>query len=301
MTNILLNIRFFLPVFILLTLTPVKVLANVVVTNEDVYPSPRIIIIGGSGVGKSSLANVLLGRDREYNGTGFQHGCFEASLGDGHVVTTETCADKGHWLGNASNPKVTIIDTPGFGDNLVSEKNTIDGLVDALKHEIKYIHAFVIAINGNKPPRFQLRNQLNLLQKIFGDDFWKNAIMEFTHWSFNEYKVRQRERTIPPKTETAFANEMNTLLKNELGVTHDLPAVFIDSYYDKNSRVEVAKFNDYTNALFEFAKNNEPFECKDVTMIKLELQQCKMAQKDIWHKNIGEMRLKDFIALLKRV
>ena len=31
------------------------------------------------------------------------------------AVTKFTCADKGHWLGNSSYPKFTIIDTPGFG------------------------------------------------------------------------------------------------------------------------------------------------------------------------------------------
>ena len=34
------------------------------------------------------------------------------------AVTKFTCADKGHWLGNSSYPKFTIIDTPGFGDNI---------------------------------------------------------------------------------------------------------------------------------------------------------------------------------------
>ena len=98
----------------------------------------RIVIIGQTGVGKSSLANVLLGRDSEYDGKGFEKGCFKVKGiqeegKEGDVVTTDTCYDTGNYLGDPSKSKVTVIDTPGFGDEMEAEIQTINRLVAVLR------------------------------------------------------------------------------------------------------------------------------------------------------------------------
>ena len=84
--------------------------------NENEFSSPRIIILGATGVGKSSLANILMGRDKNFDGNGFPGGCFEVlGLNNmGESVTKEVCEDQGQWMGNHTMPKFTIIDTPGL-------------------------------------------------------------------------------------------------------------------------------------------------------------------------------------------
>ena len=118
------------------------------VDNENDYASPRIVILGATGVGKSSLANVLRGRDKNYDGSNFTDGCFKVMgyHNGGKTITKKTCPDQGHWLGLPSNKIFTVIDTPGFDNDIDEEEEaTIDGLINVLKDEIKYVHVFIIA------------------------------------------------------------------------------------------------------------------------------------------------------------
>ena len=66
---------------------------------ESKYSGTRIVILGGAGVGKSSLANTLLGRDKNYDGAGFPSGCFKVSSRRVGSVTLGTCPDTGYLLG----------------------------------------------------------------------------------------------------------------------------------------------------------------------------------------------------------
>ena len=50
---------------------------------------------------------------------------------------------------------------------------------------------------------------IGLFQKMFGDDFWANAVLEATHWNYGEDAIRMRAAAEPPITEEYWAAEFN--------------------------------------------------------------------------------------------
>ena len=69
-----------------------------------------------------------------------------------------------------------------------------------------------------------------------------------------------------------WAREFNQLFAREYGLSHELPAVFIDTFYDPNNPSESEKFNENTNTLHAFAKGRNPFECKDIKIALTEIR-----------------------------
>jgi len=278
---------------ILIILYEISCIACAISQQSTNLPKPRIVIIGETGVGKSSLANVLLGRSHQYDGEGFDDGCFKVAWknGDkpGGVITTATCHDSGYYLGDDSNPKVTIIDTPGFGDEMEAEVQTINGLVDVLKNQVKEIDVFIICFREtNDRMTKAMQNMLNLFQQMFGKQFWDNAIFESTRWNHNSRNVAKRNALKPlPKTEENWTKQFNTILENELGVTRKLGSVFIDSHYNDEFPEEKLAFEKNTEELLRFAKSVKSFQTKDIEAVLPELEQKYRELRELQEKNKG--------------
>jgi len=240
------------------------------IAEAERHPSPRLIL-GATGVGKSSLANVLVGRDKNYHGGNFTDGCFKVRSGL-DSVTKQTCADIGHWLGDKDNTRFTVIDTPGFGDKLVEEEKTIENLVTTLRDEIKYVHVFVIAFKqtDNRMTN-SLRSMISLFEKMFGKKFWANVILEATHWNHGEDAERIRLDSHPPITQQFFTKEFNRILMKEFSLKKDLESVFIDTYYHHGSQYETETFYNNSQMLLEYALTRDPFECKDIEIALTEI------------------------------
>ena len=261
---------------------------KVIVTNEAEYSRPRMVILGKTGAGKSSLANVLLGRDKSYENDDYDNGCFLVK--DVWTPTTKaTCPLQRHWLGDLTKPKVTIIDTPGFGDVPEEDEKTIKGLVDWLKNKIKFVDVFMIAIpKSENRLTNSMREMLKLFQTMFGDEFWMNTILVATMWPYDQRSIDRREN----RTEKWWVDSLNQhVFKKELKVNQKLDAVFIDTFFNQDDTLEREKFEENTSRLWNFAMKvqNNSFECKD---IKIAITQIRQLQ-DENYKIERQSKLKD--------
>jgi len=237
---------------------------------EAQFPSPRIILLGSTGSGKSSLANVLLGRPHDFKAENDFDGsqCFVAGEGT-QGVTRNTCAETGRWDGDDEKP-VTVIDTPGFGDDVESDRETVEQLVKFLKEEIKQVNAFVILFNGQSP-RFThgLKSMIKLFENIFGPGFWPNVIFAVSRWHFGEAHANMRTQT-----EEEWTDDMNKEFSQlSHKVRRRISSVFIDTHYVASDPAQAQNFSQEMEKLWAFSMNAESFELKDIEAALSEIQE----------------------------
>ena len=113
--------------------------------------------------------------------------------GGGDAGTKATCAEAGHWLGEDTNPtnEVTIIDTPGFGENFTAEIEYVNDMVYKFKHEYKNITVFVLVFQEGGRLSGALHNMLYMWEQMFGQEFWQNAILLASKYSFSQGQVSE--------------------------------------------------------------------------------------------------------------
>ena len=147
----------------------------------------KILVIGNGGAGKSTLCNVLAGDDPKSDNFPVSSGV-DPKTGYTQLANVFFNGDRGK--------PISIIDTEGFNSDSdkISDAKIISGLVGTLQKKCDFINLFVIAINGTEK-RFggAVIGMLRILEGMFGEHFWKNAIVVFSHISMDPISRKKRE------------------------------------------------------------------------------------------------------------
>ena len=232
----------------------------------DNLPHPRILLLGGTGVGKSVLSNQLLGCYYK------DQACNKFSVGHGSLShTNETSYRYGNFLGKGRC--FTIIDTPGVLDFSDRDYEYAVDIVNVVKNNIKVIDVFLLLFDGSRP-RFQrpVVELLKLYQSMFSPTIWKSTITEFTFWKHDEYSVEERLEE-QEMDEGRKHTEWNKHYKEKLNIPIEIPSIFIDPVFpifskkDRHIRkVErqpeaKVKFQYFTYLLMDLAMRTPAYSC----------------------------------------
>jgi len=240
-------------------------------------PEPRIVMMGATGAGKSSLGNVLLGGPPECKDDQINQplNCWFGVCHSAKSCTKGTHYGWGKFAGVGDNS--TVIDTPGFGDSDNDDNILITEMVDALKNSIKTANTFLLTFNGQSE-RFDtlLQQMLREVEALFGTGFWDHVVLEATHWSFDADEVEDRD----PDAEEHWCESINAQIqKNFVHVSQNFSCVFIDSWARKGGHVndqdEQEAFQRETQKLWDLTKQFGPFEFKTLEDVLADLYQCR--------------------------
>jgi len=231
---------------------------------------PKIVILGATGVGKSSVANVLLGESPDCKNCTFP-------ICDGSdSCTNETKYAEGKWLG--FDEPFTVVDTPGFGDSEGRDNQFIDEMVDVLVHHVNTTNVFLLTFNAAEPRLDEgIKRMIREMEMLFGYKFWDNVILEATHWSYKEGDIIERNAT--GKDEEWWTKDKNEHLRRDYHLDHDLDAVFIDSWAKQEwnipDTIQQEAFDRETEKLWKYAMNNTPFAFRTIEEVLADLDECQ--------------------------
>eukprot|EP00727_Mastigamoeba_balamuthi_P014660 m51a1_g982 hypothetical protein (509) ;mRNA; r:434928-441171 len=133
----------------------------------------RVAFIGASGCGKSTTINALLATDAKKSDLSGPAQCRDPRVNNGTTsrVTAYLSGSQG----------CTLIDTVGFTDPRFTRAELIDSMYQTLYNSrIGFSH--VVVVVANQVFTQEVRDLIDVYEKLFGSDFYNRAMLAVTHY-----------------------------------------------------------------------------------------------------------------------
>lgn len=211
----------------------------------------NIVIIGETGTGKSSLSDLLAGKD-----------LFKVS-GDPASCTKETICHK-----SEIDPSIGIVDTPGLQDSKGSDKEHYDQMIKIIK-SLNNINLVVVVLNyASCRLTLSVQYMLRFLCYLFPKDISNHIAIVFTHYDDEYERSRAKKKGIEnPRTsfQTKYIPAVKKVISEAINVNEKdiiIPTYFLDAEYifegkilekDENTKNEM-------NILLSTAKMKSPIK-----------------------------------------
>merc|ERR1712051_84941 len=222
----------------------------------------KILVIGKTGTGKSSLCNVLCGADHDAD-------LFPVSA-EAMSCTQRTFFCDAFFLqqqGGALLPDYTI----GFDDpDKDDDAGIISELVLKLKNGCDFVNLFVIAVNGQNPRLDgSLVGMIKVFEGMFGQDFWKQVVVLFTRMPMDEKAKKKREKN-SKQSDDELAQKYMAEVAKRFKNGKQIDYVFLDSCFDKEDPEETRCFVQAMDKLLNALNAAKPLPTSKVQEVATE-------------------------------
>ena len=207
----------------------------------------KLLIIGKTGTGKSSLCNIVSGHK-------FDSDLFPVSSGP--VSSTQTTLFGNIFFGGNKTRPVSLIDTIGFDDPTKDVDTAIIAeLVTKLKLKCDHINLIGIAVNGQEPRLdASLIAMIKIFEDMFGEKFWKQCVLIFTKMPMDIKEKKRRIKnngTTDEKLAEGYIKEVESCFPGASGLQY----LCLDACYDTEDVMEDKAFKAAMEELFRMLQD----------------------------------------------